>query len=114
MKDGAPVVDVDGSYLYRKQQQLHVCTQGSLDLPNPGWETVTDANMNDICTVIPHVTLGLFTLSTKVRGNVNHSQVFFIPILLMVVAEHQAMDPSEHLEGICSLAVRPNEPNGDQ
>ena len=58
-----PIVDVDGSYLYRKQQALlhtgvHV---EPLPLPAPplaGWEVVTDSNVDTVSASIPIVTSG--------------------------------------------------------
>ncbi|KAL5517990.1 hypothetical protein EMCRGX_G003649 [Ephydatia muelleri] len=57
----APVIDVDGSYLYRKQQQhLPSATDISmLPVPAPplmGWESVTKDNVDLISTRIPWVT----------------------------------------------------------
>ena len=58
-----PTVDVDGSYLYRKQQAiLHTGIQlAPLPPPAPplaGWEVVTDSNVDAVSTRIPTVTSG--------------------------------------------------------
>ena len=57
---GSPVIDVDGSYLYRKQQRL-TCGQATLPPPSRplrGWESVTAANMNEMAKKIPRVMPG--------------------------------------------------------
>lgn len=57
----APVIDVDGSFLYRK----HVNLGHSVStLPMPachlsGWESVSAANLAEVRTKIPRVTQGL-------------------------------------------------------
>lgn len=64
---GMPVIDVDGSYLYRKMQRkspdgLDIST---LPIPLPpvsGWELVTVENATEIGTKIPSVTPGLSTV----------------------------------------------------
>ena len=63
MKDKAAVIDVDGSYLCRKQQQLN-CQLPLCDLPLPGpplcgWESVTVENVHEKCLLIPRVMPGL-------------------------------------------------------
>ena len=61
MKSKVCIVDVDGSYLYRKQQQLNFQQLSDLHVPCvplSGWETVTDTNMKDKCVHIPRVTPG--------------------------------------------------------
>jgi len=59
-----PIVDVDGSYLYRKQQGLIASglSVTPLDAPSPppsGWEAVTDDNVETITPKIPIVTSGM-------------------------------------------------------
>ena len=59
-----PIVDVDGSYLYRKQQLLKqsgVCI-APLPLPSPlsGWEVVSESNIGTISPKIPAVTSGKY------------------------------------------------------
>ena len=62
-KQGAKVVDVDGSYLWRKQQQLNetgVVTE-DIGVPSPppsGWVTVNEANYTEISKHLPIVTSG--------------------------------------------------------
>ena len=61
---GSPVIDVDGSYLYRKQQRLlHSQTSVCAPLPPPtrplkGWESVTATNVNEMAKKIPRVMPG--------------------------------------------------------
>lgn len=60
-----PVVDVDGSYMYRKKQQLSSAgfTVTTLPVPTPplsGWELVTSEDSASMSTNIPFVTPGLF------------------------------------------------------
>ena len=60
---GTPVIDVNGSYLYRKEQRLsQVSTSAPLPypgLPFTGWESVTAANVQEMAKNIPHVMPGL-------------------------------------------------------
>ena len=63
MGEGLPVVDVDGSYLYRKQQTLLSRGAALLPLPLPapplaGWVLVTDSNVDSVAASIPNVTSG--------------------------------------------------------
>ena len=56
-------MDVDGSYLYRKQQSLKQSGIQAAPLPPPapplaGWEVVTDDNVNTVAVNIPIVTSG--------------------------------------------------------
>ena len=58
-----PVIDVDGSYLYRKQQQLSsagitITTTPAPSPPITGWESVTSDNVSTMSTKIPCVTPG--------------------------------------------------------
>jgi len=59
-----PIVDVDGSYLYRKQQS-HMqsgITVAPLDPPAPplsGWQVVTKSNVQTISLKVPLVTSGM-------------------------------------------------------
>ena len=60
-----PVIDVDGSYLYRKQQRLG---SGSHCTPSPilltGWESVSAENAREMSVKIPRVTQGVLCNST--------------------------------------------------
>lgn len=64
ISEATPVVDVDGSYLYRKYQRLteagvHVAR---LDLPSPpltGWEQVTEDNVATLSLNVPRTTSGV-------------------------------------------------------
>ena len=59
-----PVVDVDGSYMYRKKQQLRSAGFNVTGLPAPtppltGWEQVTSDNSATMSKNIPFVTPGV-------------------------------------------------------
>jgi hypothetical protein len=63
VKEGCRVIDVDGSYLYRKHQQMKQQSRNvaPLGLPPPpvsGWELVCEDNHRDISSRIPKVTQG--------------------------------------------------------
>ena len=55
MAEGKPVIDVDGSYLYRKQQkQTTEITATTLPSePLAGWESITTSNCEDMAKRIP-------------------------------------------------------------
>ena len=62
-KNKTPVIDVDGSYLFQKHQQL--LSQGlplvPLDIPSTpltGWEPVNASNYFEMAKKIPHLTSG--------------------------------------------------------
>lgn len=59
-----PVIDVDGSYLYRKRVQLN----SSVDSPPPnppltGWKVVNASNVDTMSKHIPRVMPGIYTLT---------------------------------------------------
>lgn len=63
--DGTSVVDVDGSYLYRKEQTLVASgiATSPMDVPQPpvcGWEQLTAENHCDIAPKVPRVMPGKF------------------------------------------------------
>ena len=63
LKDKLPIIDVDGSYLYRKEQKLNSQGVKTLPLSLPGlpltgWETFTADNYKE--KNIPKVTPGLY------------------------------------------------------
>ncbi len=63
MSEGAEVVDVDGSFLYKKHQRLTATgvSVAPLDLPSQplsGWESVTEANVKTLAKSVPKVTSG--------------------------------------------------------
>ena len=63
-QSGDEVVDVDGSYLWRKYQRVSesgvsVFPVGAPSPPLTGWESVTEANHKDYADKIPQVTAGL-------------------------------------------------------
>jgi hypothetical protein len=68
VKEGCRVIDVDGSYLYRKHQQMKQQSRNvaPLGLPPPpvsGWELVCEDNHRDISSRIPKVTQGKFHIT---------------------------------------------------
>ena len=59
------MIDVDGSYLYRKRERLiadgiPVAPLGLPNVPLCGWKSVNKGNYKEIATKIPCVTSGLF------------------------------------------------------
>ena len=63
MTERLEIVDVDGSYLYRKQQSLQQSEIQVAPLPPPapplaGWEVITDRNVITVSVSIPVVTSG--------------------------------------------------------
>ena len=63
VKDKLPIIDVDGSYLHRKEQKLNLQGFKTLPLSLPvlpltGWETYTADNYKE--KNIPKVTPGLY------------------------------------------------------
>ena len=66
-KQGAKVVDVDGSYLWRKQQQLKESgvVVENVGLPSPppsGWITINETNYKELAKDLPTVTSGWKTI----------------------------------------------------
>lgn len=64
--------DVDGSYLYRKQQRAIEAgiTVSPMDIPDPpisGWEQLTTENHKDISSIIPSVMPGI-RMKLGIRG----------------------------------------------
>ena len=62
-KQGAKIVDVDGSYLWRKQQQLKESgvVVENVGLPSPppsGWVTINETNHKELAKDLPTVTSG--------------------------------------------------------
>ena len=70
VKDNVETVDVDGSYLYKKVQQLEATglSIAPLDLPtsppNFGWETISESNVAHISQKMPCITNGLLCTHT--------------------------------------------------
>jgi len=65
-------VDVDGSYLYRKQQSLTQSgiTVAPLEPPAPppsGWQVVTKSNVQTISPKVPLVTSGTIVVSSLIN-----------------------------------------------
>ena len=68
LKDKLPVIDVDGSYLHRKEQKLNSQGVKTLQLSLPGlpltgWETFTADNYKE--KTIPKVTPGLYMCASN-------------------------------------------------
>ena len=64
IKDKVSVVDVDGSYLVRKHEQLRragvtVAPLGPPSLPLSGWITIKESNYKDESLKIPRVLPGM-------------------------------------------------------
>ena len=75
-ESSAPVIDVDGSYLYRKQQQLSSAgiTITAAHAPSPpitGWESVTSENVSTMSTKVPCVTPGMYKCSAMLMSTFN-------------------------------------------
>ena len=67
VSEGAKVVDIDGSYLYKKHQHLAATgvNVAPLALPSPplsGWESVTETNVKMLANNVPRVTSGNLSL----------------------------------------------------
>ena len=56
-KQGAKVVDVDGSYLWQKQQRLKDSGE-NVGLPPSGWITINETNYKEFAQDLPTVTSG--------------------------------------------------------
>ena len=74
IKDNVDVVDVDGSYLYKKRKALEESGQlvAPLDVPLApitGWETITENNFKDMAKKLPSITSG--TLYTYLSSHVS-------------------------------------------
>ena len=65
MVEGKPVIDVDGSYLYRKQQKqaTAVTVTNVPSEPLAGWESVIADNCEEMAKKIPPVMPGTLTTS---------------------------------------------------
>ena len=64
VKDGAAIMDVDGSYLYQKHRRLEASglLLAPVDPPSAplsGWEAVTEANASTMAQKLPCVTMGM-------------------------------------------------------
>ena len=64
------MVDVDGSYLFRKHQRLAESGMkvAPLDIPPPpisGWTLVTEENVHSVAQEVPKVTSGNIILSLE-------------------------------------------------
>lgn len=61
MAEGKPVIDVDGSYLYRKQQKqtTEITATALPGEPLAGWESITADNCEEMAKKIPPVMPGI-------------------------------------------------------
>ena len=65
MKDNAAIVDVDGSYLYKKRLRLEASgfvlalMTPPTSAPLSGWDVVTEANATTVAQKLPCVTVGM-------------------------------------------------------
>ena len=90
MAEGKPVIDVDGSYLYRKQQkQTTEITATALPCePLAGWESITADNCEEMAKRIPpvmpgiHIALWLYVILL-------YSQDYYIPTWQKVLETSQ-------------------------
>ena len=97
-----PIVNVDGSYLFRKQQSL--CQPGPSVVPPPpspplsGWEPVTEANVGTISQKVPRVTSGLCFIKPlhAHASNCSLFQVFYTLIWHVVLATPKCRELLEH------------------
>ena len=71
-----PIVDVDGSYLYKKQQRLLKAGTkvASVEPPCPltGWKIIEESNIQTITRCIPVLTPGMFFHNNNNNNNSNH------------------------------------------
>lgn len=72
-QQGVSVIDVDGSYMYRKQQLLqsqgiHIVMSPPCP-PGTGWELITADNVKDMSSKIPCVTSGMFMCNSCSLSN---------------------------------------------
>ena len=73
VKDNAEVIDVDGSYLYKKCRRLEdsglvIASLNPPSSPITGWECVTESNANDMAKRIPCVTAGTIYVHLSSRA----------------------------------------------
>lgn len=63
MAERKPVIDVDGSYLYRKQQKqtTEITATALPSEPLAGWESITADNCEEMAKKIPPVMPGIHT-----------------------------------------------------
>lgn len=57
-RTGKKIVDVDGSYIYRKYHHHPGVVFPTPDPPLTGWETVSDTNYTEMASKLPKVTHG--------------------------------------------------------
>ena len=70
VSEGAKVIDVDGTYLYKKHQRfaLKDANVALLTLPIPplsGWESVTESNVKALAKKVPRVKSGTYDFLYK-------------------------------------------------
>ncbi len=74
ISDATPIIDVDGSYLYRKHHRLSKEGIGvaPLDVPSPpltGRETVTESSVGSLAPKVPRVTSGVYSAYYELTPN---------------------------------------------
>ena len=62
-----PIVDADGSYIYKKYQQMAESGDSDVQLAQPdpppsGWKVVDETTYKEVASTIPVVTSGQFSL----------------------------------------------------
>ena len=77
LREKVEVVDVDGSYLYRKHKNM--ADSGIIVAPLPlpsvplsGWEAVSQDNVAEISLKVPHVTSGMYFMYIVCRYKCYH------------------------------------------
>ena len=79
VEDKANIVDVDGSYLFRKHKHLKESglNVAPLELPPAplrGWGSVSEGNVNEVAEKMPKVTAGMLNI------NANTAQLLTLPL----------------------------------
>ena len=82
IEDKMEVIDVDGSYLYKKSKRLqdsgiHIAPLDPPALPITGWESITESNASDIAKKIPSVTSGVVYTYLSTHAGHNSSDKTF-------------------------------------
>ena len=91
-QSGAKVVDVDGSYMYRKQQSLidngqSVAPLGVPGIPLTGWNVVDKGNYAEVAKEIPCVTPRRCALNLKLIITGLHTDSIIAGLIYTYLAE---------------------------
>ena len=95
MSEGKPVIDVDGSYLYRKHQRLSTTfTLTSLPgAPVAGWESVSAENCEEMGKKTPPVMPGTVYVACNIGM---HNKILFIGLLYTYMAKCTGNESKGH------------------